>query len=250
MNLVDCILNSAIQLPPFPAVIQRVLQLVEDPKSSAQEMVDVIQYDQSITANVLRVCNSAYFGLRRPVHSLREAVAMIGFDQLVEVILQNNSAQLISRACPGYDLNDGELWRHSVSCALLSQIISTRLNQAPSPTRFTAALLHDIGKVILSGFVREHFEEIRKLVRDGGCSFSEAEKEVLGIDHAELGGKISERWQFPKAIVLAIRYHHTPLLTPEDHEIVNLIYLCDLVTLMMGIGGGADGCLTTLIRKC
>lgn len=241
MNLVDCIMNSAIQLPPFPAVIQRVLQLVEDPKSSAQEMVDVIQYDQSITANVLRVCNSAHSGLRRPVHSLREAVAMIGFDQLVEIILQNNSAQLFSRACPGYDLNDGELWRHSVSCALLSQIISIRLNQAPSPTRFTAALLHDIGKVILSGFVREHFEEIRKLVREGGCSFSEAEKEVLGIDHAELGGRISERWQFPKAIVLAIRYHHTPLLSPEDHEMVNLTYLCDLVTLMMGIGGGADG---------
>jgi putative nucleotidyltransferase with HDIG domain len=241
MTLVECILNSAIQLPPFPAVIQRVLQLVEEPKSSAQEIVDVIQYDQSITANILRVCNSAFSGLRRPVHSLREAIALIGFNQLVEVILQHNSAQLISRACPGYDLDDGELWRHSVSCALLSQIISLRLNQAPSPTRFTAALLHDIGKVILSGFVREHFEEIRKIVRDGGCSFSEAEREVLGIDHAELGGKISERWQFPKAIVLAIRYHHTPLLTPEDHEIVNLIYLCDLVTLMMGIGGGADG---------
>lgn len=241
MNLVDCILNSAIQLPPFPAVIQRVLQLVEDPKSSAQGIVDVIQYDQSITANVLRVCNSAFFGLRHPVHSLREAVAMIGFDQLVEIILQNNSAQLISRACPGYGLDDGELWRHSVSCALLSHIISIRLNQPPSPARFTAALLHDIGKVILSGFVREHFEEIRKIVRDEGRSFSEAEKEVLGIDHAELGGKISERWQFPKAIVLAIRYHHTPLLAPENHEIVNLIYLCDLVALMMGIGGGADG---------
>jgi putative nucleotidyltransferase with HDIG domain len=241
VNLVDCILNSAIQLPPFPAVIQKVLQLVEDPKSSAQEMVDVIQYDQSVTANVLRVCNSGHFGLRHPVHSLLEAVAMIGFDQLVEIILQHNSGQLFSRACPGYDLNDGELWRHSVSCALLSQIISVRLNQVPSPTRFTAALVHDIGKVILSGFVREHFEEIRKLVREGGCSFSEAEKEVLGIDHAELGGKISERWQFPKAIVLAIRYHHTPLLSPEDHEMVNLIYLCDLVTLMMGIGGGADG---------
>ena len=241
MNLVDCILNSAIQLPPFPAVIPRVLQLMEDPKSSVQEMVDVIQYDQSITANVLRVCNSAHFGLHRPVHSLREAVAMIGFDQLVEIIRQNNSAQLFSRACPGYDLNDGELWRHSVSCALLSQIISIRLNQTPSSTRFTAALLHDIGKVILSRFVREHFEEIRRLVREEGCSFSEAEKEVLGMDHAELGGRISERWQFPNAIVLAIRYHHSPLLTPEDHEMVNLIYLCDFVTLMMGIGGGADG---------
>jgi putative nucleotidyltransferase with HDIG domain len=214
---------------------------VENPKSSTQEMVDVIQYDQSITANLLKVCNSAYFGLRSPIHSLREAIVRIGFNQVLEIILNRSSANLISRACPGYDLDDGELWRHSVSCALLSQIISTRLNEPPTPTRFTAALLHDIGKVILSKFVLDHFGEIRMMVQDEGCSFIEAERKVLGIDHAELGGKISEGWHFPKVIVSAIRYHHTPLGTPEDHDTVNLIYLCDLVTLLTGIGGGADG---------
>jgi HD-like signal output (HDOD) protein len=81
MNLVDSILGSAAELPPFPAVIQRVLQLMDNPKSSAREVVEVIQYDQAITANVLRVCNSAYFSLRRPVHSLREALVRIGFNR-------------------------------------------------------------------------------------------------------------------------------------------------------------------------
>jgi putative nucleotidyltransferase with HDIG domain len=241
MNLVDSILGSAAELPPFPAVIQRVLLLMDNPKSSAREVVEVIQYDQAITANVLRVCNSAYFSLRRPVHSLREALVRIGFNQLLEIVLNRGSAHLLAGVCPGYDLKDGELWRHSVTCALLSQIISKRLGQEPTPTHFTAALLHDIGKVILSRFVADHFGEIRRLVQEGGRSFIAAEKEVLGIDHAELGGKISEQWQFPKMIGSAIRYHHDPLRIGEDSEMLQLIYLCDLVSMLTGIGGGADG---------
>src|SRR4030042_295484 len=113
MNLVDEILQSATELPPFPAVIQRALQLIEDPRSSARDVVDVIQYDQSITAEVLKLCNSAYFGLSRTVHSLREALVMIGFNQLLEIVLSRESAPLLYEPCKGYDLEQGELWRHS-----------------------------------------------------------------------------------------------------------------------------------------
>ena len=81
MPLVERILQSIVQLPPFPAVLQRILQLLKDPKTSAQDIVEVMQYDQAITANVLMVCNSAYFGLRRPVSSIRDAVVRIGFNQ-------------------------------------------------------------------------------------------------------------------------------------------------------------------------
>jgi putative nucleotidyltransferase with HDIG domain len=241
MNIVDQILQSATELPPFPAVIQRALQLIEDPRSSARDVVDVIQYDQSITAEVLKLCNSAYFGLRRTVHSLREALVMIGFNQLLEIVLSRESAPLLYEPCKGYDLEYGELWRHSVACGLLSRIISPRLNREPTPAHFTAALLHDIGKMILSKFAKDYFEEIKRQVQDRHLSFIEAEKEVIGIDHAELGGKITEQWEFPKSIVSAVRYHHTPFLAPEDQGVVELIYLCDLVAMLTGIGGGADG---------
>lgn len=241
MNLVDTILQSITELPPFPAVIEKALQLIDDPKSSAQNVVDVIQYDQSITVDVLRLCNSSYLGLRKTVHSLREALVMIGFNQLLEIIMSKESSHYFRKPCKGYDLEDGELWRHSVACALLSRIISGRLNQEATPALFTAALLHDVGKMILSNFVEDYFEEIRDLTQKKQISFIEAEKEVLGIDHAELGGKIAEQWQFPNTIVSAIRYHHTPSLTVEDHKVVQLVYLCDMVALITGIGGGADG---------
>ncbi len=128
-----------------------------------------------------------------------------------------------------------------MACALLSRIIAQRLNREVSPTHFTAALLHDIGKMVLSEFVKDYLEEIKELTQRKQFSFVEAEREVLGIDHAELGGRITEEWEFPKVIVSAVRYHHAPSLTPENHEMVQLIYLCDTVALMTGIGGGADG---------
>ncbi len=241
MNLDETILKSIAKLPPFPVVIQRAIQLINDPNSSAQQVVDVIQFDQSITANVLKICNSAFFGLRRDISSLREALVMIGFNQLSEIILSQGSARLFSTPCEGYDLNHGDLWHHSVACALLSKIISKRLHRQVSPTHFTAALMHDIGKVVLSKFVKDYFGEIKKYVLEEDLSFLEAERKVLGIDHAELGGRIMNQWHFPKSIELAVRYHHTPSFSPEDHEMVQLTYLCDLVAVITGIGGGADG---------
>jgi putative nucleotidyltransferase with HDIG domain len=241
MNLVETIIESAQQLPPFPAVIQRALTLINDPKSSVSAVVETIQYDQAITANVLRICNSPFYGLRQPVSSLQEAVMLIGFDPLLEIVLGSVAGSSLGESIPGYDLEAGELWKHSISSALLSQIISQRLQWAQDHMIFTAALIHDIGKVMLNTYVKDQLLTIKELVKTKKMSFLAAEKEVLGIDHAELSALISEHWNFPKEIVQAIRYHHTPLLAPTDKEVVYLIYLSNLVAMLTGIGGGADG---------
>ena len=241
MKTLESILQSATRLPPFPAVIQRVLQLIEDPKSSARDVVEAIQYDQALTANILRVCNSAYFGLRRPIHSVQEALVRIGFRQLLEIVLSYGSAFLFSRACRGYDMAEGDLWRHSVACAVVSQSLAQNLRQDKTSVCFTAALLHDVGKIVLNEYVGTNWTAIHKLVREEGLSFLEAEKEVLGIDHAEMGGRIAEQWQFPSALVAGIRYHHSPGFASADLGLVSRVYLGDVVAMMTGIGGGADG---------
>ncbi len=241
MNLEKEILDSANRLPQAVAVFQRVLQLIEDPESSAQDVVDVIQYDPAITANVLKTCNSSLFGGRREIHTVRDALVRIGFNQLLEIILSEECTSLFDRSYRGYDLEFGALWRHSVACALLAKIISRHLKRGNGPHLFTAGLLHDIGKIVLSEFVDQHFDEIKTGLAGGNRAFIEAEKEVLGIDHAELGGRISENWNFPEGIVASIRYHHDPLLATSHQELVSLIYLSDAVALMTGLGGGADG---------
>jgi putative nucleotidyltransferase with HDIG domain len=241
MSLADKIVRKVAELPPFPVVVQRALQLVANPNSSAEAVVDIIQFDQSITADLLRLCNSAYFSLQRKVYSLKEALVLIGFNQLFEIILSRQASHIFANPSEGYDLQRGELWRHSVASALLSGIISKRLGRHPSPVLFTAALLHDIGKVVLSEFVKDYFDEIRKLVHEKSISFSDAEKKILGIDHAELGGRITAEWKFPKVIVSSVRYHHSPFSSSEEDETVKLTHLCDVVAMLTGIGGGSDG---------
>ncbi len=241
MNSLETIIEACDQLPPFPAVLNRALNLLNNPNVSLQEIVETIQYDQSITTNVLKICNSAYFGLRQPVGSLHEAVILLGFSQLLEILLSGVADSMMGKAVSGYDLEAGELWKHSVSSALLSQIIARRIHREPSPLVFTAALIHDIGKVMLNSFVAEQSDLIKELVQTRGISFLEAEKEVLGIDHAELSALIIEKWNFPREIFQATRFHHTPLLATSDQDYVYQIYLCDLVTILTGIGGGVDG---------
>jgi putative nucleotidyltransferase with HDIG domain len=241
MRSLETLIESCHQLPPFPAVFNRALTLMNSPHVSLQEIVDTIQYDQSITANVLKICNSAHFGLRQPVGSLQEAVMFLGFSQLLEILLSGVTGSMMGRAVSGYDLEAGELWKHSVSSALLSQIIARRINREPSPLIFTAALIHDIGKVMLNSYVADQYQYIKERVQTQGISFLEAEKEVLGIDHAELSAMIIEQWNFPREIIRAIRYHHTPLSATSDQEYVFQIYLCDLVAILTGIGGGVDG---------
>jgi putative nucleotidyltransferase with HDIG domain len=241
MNLVETIIQSVSQLPPFPAVIHRALALLNDPKSSVSEVVETIQYDQAITANVLRVCNSPYYGLRQTVGSLQEAVMIIGFNPLLEIILGESAGSVLGGSVPGYDLEAGELWKHSVSSALLSQIISQRLHKNQDPMIFTAALIHDIGKVMLNAYMQEQSQAIRELVKTKKVSFQNAERELLGIDHAELSAVIAEQWHFPREIIQAIRYHHSPLSADSDQDVVYLIYLSNLVAMLTGIGGGVDG---------
>ena len=241
MNSIEAIIEACNQLPPFPAVINRALTLVSNPNASLQEIVETIQYDQAITANVLKVCNSAYFGLRQPVGSLREAVLLMGFNQLLEILLSGVAGSMMGKAVSGYDLEAGELWKHSVSSALLSQMIIKRINRKEDPLLFTAALIHDIGKVIMNSYVADQSQLIKEQVKIKGISFLEAEKEVLGIDHAELSALIIEQWNFPIEIVQAIRFHHTPLMATSDLEYVYLIYLSDLIAILTGIGVGVDG---------
>lgn len=242
MNRIEAIIRSIDRLPPLPAIIHQALQRINDPGSSAQDVVEIIQYDQGITAQVLQVCNSAYFNLRRQVHSLKEALVLLGFNTLMQILFHNSFKGVLSRSCRGYDLDTGALWKHSVSCALLTEILARRLQRQPDSRLFTAALLHDMGKVVLSAYVQETFAAIKGLVREQGYSFVAAEREVLGIDHAELGGLIAEKWAFPRAIIAAVRYHHTPWLSGEDcSDLVGLVHLANCMALLTGIGGGSDG---------
>lgn len=238
---IDAIVKSIKKLPPFPNVATRALDILDDPDTSVDRLISIIQYDQAITANVLKLCNSAYYSLSRKVHSLREGLVLLGNAELKNIILASTVVKFFHKENRGYDLAKRELWKHAVATGIISRIVSNRVTESEPPSLFTAALLHDIGKVVLSRFVDRYFEQIIALVNKGEHSFLEGESEMLGIDHVEVGAKIAESWNFPEDIVQAIRLHHRPEEASDDDPLTPIIYLANIITLSMGIGVGRDG---------
>ena len=238
---VDGTIKSIKSLPPFPDVCTKALKILDDPDASVDQVISIIQYDQAITANVLKLCNSAYYGLYRKVRSLREGLVLLGNRELKNIILTSTAVKFLHKENRGYDLAKGELWRHALATGIISRIISGRVTRAEPVSLFTAALLHDIGKVVLGSFVGRYFEQVNALVNGGDHSFLEAESEILGINHATVGAKVAESWNFPEDIVHAIRLHHDPNGTSDEDPLTPIIYLADILALSMGIGAGRDG---------
>ncbi len=239
MKLNKRILKSIRTLPPFPVTIQKVMALAGDPDSSLTELAAVIRLDQAITANILRICNSAYFGLRRPVDNVGDAIMHMGKKNVLRAVMAAGLSRYF-RTAKGYDVKGGDLWEHAVAVALMSQICAARLSVPDDPRLFTAGVLHDIGKMVMGEFVEEAWQKIRELTEEKKYSFLEAEEEVIGVNHAVLGGEIALIWKFPDEILKAIAFHHRPDLLTDGDLVPWIVYLSNQVCHVMGIGVGTD----------
>ena len=241
MSAIEELIKDIDNLTPIPAVVNQIMAAAEKPDSSMAEIAEIIMYDPSITANILKMCNSAYFNLPRKINSVHDAVTMMGMEQVIDIVLLKSGAENLQTGQKGYGLHEGELWKHAVSSALIARNLAEKKGSQHKQMIFTAALLKDIGKVILDRFISDSYQKINDLVTNKGCSFREAEKKVIGIDHAELGGIIAKMWDFSPKMVFMIRNHHMNNEAAKDDLETQILYVADNVCMMMGIGGGSDG---------
>ncbi len=237
--VVEKILAAAAKLPPFPKVAQKIQILLSDPYVSAAQLAEVAQLDPALTANVLKAVNSAYYSLPRKVDNVNQALAYLGNQQFQEVVWMSAAVRFLFKEQPGYGLSRGDLWQHSLGVAIMTRILSEMAGVKPAGVLYTSALLHDIGKVVLSSFVQDQVKQVLRLV-DEGQSFLEAEREILGLDHAHLGGLVARNWEFSQEMIDLITYHHEPEERPEWVELA-ILYLANVTCQMMGVGGGVDG---------
>lgn len=241
MSAIQELIKEIENLTPIPAVVNQIMAVYEDPGSSMEDIAEIILYDPMITANILRMCNSAYYGLPRRVESIQDAITMMGMDQVMDMVLMKAGAANLIKGQSGYGLNEGELWKQAVASALIARDLAEKKGSKNKQLIFTAALLKDIGKVILDRFVGDSFAKIDHLVTHTGLSFKEAEKKVIGIDHAELGGLVAEMWDFSDKMIFMIKNHHLNDEAAREDLDTQILYVADSVCMMMGIGGGADG---------
>jgi HD-like signal output (HDOD) protein len=233
LSLKSKILRSLVELPPMPNIILKAREIMEDQGSSLKDLSAVIEHDQAIVARVLALANSAYYGLSGLVSSIQHASILLGQKTLGELITIAASSRLLSKKLKGYQLNPGDLWKHSLAVALGARIIAEKKNSELVEDAFIAGLLHDAGKIILDPYVLEREKEFKKIQKTRKWTFIVAEKEILGFDHAEVMSRAARFWRYPETQSTAIRYHHYPLRS-GNCELAFIVHLANFAAKEAG----------------
>ena len=224
--LVKDIVAAAEKLPPFPDIAWKIISLVKA-MAPIKEIEELITYDQVISAKILRLGNSVYYGRQYDIRSLKDAILLLGNKRLIQVVIASCASLYYGR---GSSRDERELWEHSVTTALTSEIVARRIHYEGILTLYTASLLHDIGNTILNLYSRIYLQSSLREIR-GESDAVRAERRALGIDHQELGGIIARNWKFPLEIAAAIEHHHNPEKAGRYEEITSLVHLADLLAL-------------------
>jgi putative nucleotidyltransferase with HDIG domain len=241
MSRRDEVLAKVRTIPALPTAAARVIILLRDPDVDIKEVIRTIEYDPGLTSNVLRLANSAYFAGPRTISSLRDAIVRLGLNRVFQLVITSAIAPVARQAVKGYDLPPLQLLSHSVAVAVGVEELATRLKRPAPPATFTAGLLHDLGKIILGTFVEIDAAPILSLAYRERISFEVAENQVLGINHAEAGAALLERWNLPVTIVDVVRWHHEPESFTGETLAMDLVHAADHLSLGSGIGVGIDG---------
>lgn len=221
----DAIIENDIKLASLPEVFHQIIEAINDPKTSASHIADVVSKDTSLSAKLLRIVNSPYYGFAEKVDTLSRALALVGTDKLTNLALGISAISAFKDI--DVDLFDMRtFWEHSIRCALASSWIASQTDTEKEETFFLAGLLHDIGLLIMLKLYPAQAREVLARKKTDDRPGYLIEREVWGFDHAELGGMVLKEWQLPDSLVSGVMHHHAPQMVKYDY-IPSVIHVCD-----------------------
>jgi putative nucleotidyltransferase with HDIG domain len=205
-------LSTISNLPTPPMVFNQISRVINDPSTSVKEAAAIMAEDPAMSAKVLRLANSAYFGARAEITHIKQAVLMLGLDAVKSLVLSSSVFDMFKshKLDPEYQ---ERFWRHSLATALAAKLVTRKLaplRELDSEVAFSAGLLHDLGKLIICCFMPTDHRAVVDFVRENDCSDYQAEQEMIGFTHALIGRLLAENWKLPARIQAAIAYHHSP----------------------------------------
>lgn len=237
----DYIVEKVKDIPMLPDRIGRIIKITEDPDSTIEDLEKEILLDQSLTSKILKLANSTHYGYPRKINTISQATILLGFQTIKSIALASTVNKMMEKELKGYALGKNDLWTQSQTCAIISRYIAKDIGFYNPETAYIGGLLRDIGKTILNYYVEKEYNAIANRVEFGKISFLEAEEEILGFNHAQVGEKIAEKWNFPEDLVESIALHHNPQESSIDPKLVSIVHVADAITMMIGISIGADG---------
>lgn len=212
----DALIKKAGELDMMPQVARKVLELVQDANSNANQLASVLEKDANITARILKIANSAFYGLRREIKSVQAAIVVLGFRTLRSMVVASSSKSLHKRS----GITEQLMWDHSIGSAIGGKIIASKFSPAIGEVAFVGGLLHNVGKTIMNNECAQAYSEVMQLVYNDGLSPIEAEMQIFKYGHSEVGFKVTEKWGLPEELSKIIRFHHLSHLTPDERATI------------------------------
>lgn len=231
------------ELPTLPTVLHNLLSLTENPKTGAQDIRDAISHDAALTAKILKVANSAYYGFPQEISDLEHAVALLGFNMVKSLAISVGVIHNMPNGKGPTNFSREGLWIHSLAVGTGMKMMAERCKKGEKgESLFIVGLLHDVGKVVLDQFFADHFARILENVRTGNSGFLyQEEREIIGLDHGEVGGMLLERWRFPEAIRRPIAFHHHEGLPEEVKSLdIAMLRVADAVVQELALGDSGN----------
>lgn len=238
-NELRMIVARTTELAPLKAVATKAIQMAEDERSAAMDLATVLSSDQALTAKLLKLSNSAYYGYARRIANVREAVILLGMRTVRSVAIASSIIDAFETK-PLENFSRDLFWAHSVAVGLVAEQISKATRVGRPEDAFTAGVLHDVGKLAMMLCEPEKVDRAARMVRDEGWAWRDAEFEVLGVRHQEVGAHLAERWRFPDHLVDAIRTHHPARMTASLESLNDVVAAANHACNREGLACGFD----------
>ena len=249
-NQIEDVVSQIKKLPTLPTVANKVNNLIQDPTCTAIKLADVLNKDQSLTTRVLRLVNSAFYSLSAEVSNVRHAIALLGFKTISQMVISICVFDVFKGKYAD-DFDRKGFWKHSIACAVISKLIGEKCGYGKEDDCFTGGLLHDIGKVVLDQYLHDKMLEVLQRTREKDITFVDAEQEVMGLNHTDIGGQVMTSWNIPIPVIVAVKHHHQKVeyRTESDFAqdlIVDIVRLSDVICKCECIGYNGDTVQTEL----
>jgi HD-like signal output (HDOD) protein len=230
---IDRVIRQIEKIPTLPIISQKIMEITGDEDASFKKLVRIVEKDQALAVKILKVANSAFYGLVSQVTSLEHALVVLGTNQVKSIVLGSSVYQFFSDD-KGSPFDRTRFWKHAIICSQVAQFLGKHFRIGKDDTLFLAGLIHDVGKVVLDQAFHGEFLEIMDVVSSKGTTFSEAENEIMGTTHYQIAAKLLKQWNFPNMVIMQVLYHHAPWYDIHCMTQSNIIYLANLFTKMVG----------------
>ena len=218
----DQLMSQVGKLPAMPHVASMILELVSDSETSAHKLQQLIDADQVLAMRILKVANSALYSLPRKVQSLQQAIVMLGFNQIRSLVLAEAIENLFKGKATRGEFIEAMLWEHSVGCAMAAKVVAKKIDSPCCEEAFIAGLTHDVGKLIMLQADPGRYNEIIQTIYNEYLPFRDLERDCFGVDHAEVGAALAERWNLDPMLAESIASHHDEDASGDLIDIVQM----------------------------